>query len=157
MKKTVIIVFVMFFAFIGMAYAGTQTTKNCGCGLGTMIFEDQGDGLVSQTMAATTNGTFGNQTFGITSGTLNCDKFTTLTMKEKLNIFVADNMDNVANDIASGQGESVEAIADLAGINLGSKADFFAMLQDNFDTIYPSTQVTHEEVVSNIVDIIEQI
>jgi hypothetical protein len=122
-----------------------------------MIFEDQGDGLVSQTMAATTNGSFGNQTFGITSGTLGCDKFTTVTMKEKLNIFVADNMDNVATEIASGQGESIEAIADLAGINVESKAYFFTMLQDNFDTIYPSTQVTHEEVVRNIVDIIEQI
>jgi hypothetical protein len=78
-------------------------------------------------------------------------------LKEKLNIFVADNMNNVATEIASGQGESLEAIADLAGINVENKADFFTMLQDNFDTIYPSTQVTHEEVVRNIVDIIQQI
>jgi hypothetical protein len=157
MKKTVVIVFVMFFAFIGMAYAGSETTKNCGCGLGSLLFEEQRDGLVSQVLAATTNGTFGNQTFGITTGTLGCDKFTTMTMKEKLNIFVADNMDNVATDIASGQGETIDAIADLAGINVENKAYFFTMLQDNFDTIYPSTQVTHEEVVGNIVDIIQQI
>ena len=39
-----------------------------GCGLGSLAFEP-GEGQIS---AATTNGTFYNQFFGISSGTLNC-------------------------------------------------------------------------------------
>ncbi|RYZ63378.1 MAG: DUF3015 domain-containing protein, partial [Proteobacteria bacterium] len=39
-----------------------------GCGLGNMIL-----GKENQVFAATTNGTLGNQSFGITFGTLNCE------------------------------------------------------------------------------------
>lgn len=157
MKRTAIMVLVVFFAMTCMVYAGAKTEDNCGCGLGTLIFEDQNDGLMSQTAAATTNGTLGNQTFGITSGTLGCEKFKTFTMNEKLDIFVAENMDNVAADIASGQGETLEAIADLAEVGAENRGGLYAMLQDNFDVIYPNAQTTHEEVVRKIVAIITQI
>ncbi len=157
MKKTTVIGFVLLFVFTGMAYAGTQTKQNCGCGLGSLMFQDQTDGLITQVCAVTTNGTFGNQTFGITSGTLGCNKFTTIAMREKLNIFVADNMDNVASDIASGEGESLEAIADLAHVRSENRAALYVALQDNFEFIYPSAQITHEEVVQKIAEIIEHI
>src|SRR5512139_1907858 len=57
--------------FAGVAFA---SKTNTGCGLGYMIFKGQ-EGLASQTCAATTNGTFGNQTFGITTGTSECDQY----------------------------------------------------------------------------------
>ena len=38
--------------------------NNVGCGLGTKLF-DGDSGLAPQVLAATTNGTLGNQTFGI--------------------------------------------------------------------------------------------
>jgi len=38
--------------------------NNVGCGLGSTIFEGE-SGLVKQVLAVTTNGTSGNQTFGI--------------------------------------------------------------------------------------------
>ena len=77
-----------------------------------MVFEGQ-NGLISQTFAATTNGIFGNQTFGITSGTSNCEQYKTFAYNEKLNTFVADNMDNLARDIARGQGEYLNTLAVL--------------------------------------------
>jgi len=157
MKKITIILIVVLFSVVSIVYAGPQTDKNCGCGLGTQIFRDKSDGLLSQVCAALTNGTSGNQTFGITSGTLGCSKYTSITLKEKLNIFAADNMDNIAADIAAGQGETLEAIADLAEVPEKNRADLYAMLQHNFDLIYPSTQVTNEEVVQKITDLITQI
>ena len=39
--------------------------QDVGCGLGSMLWAGQ-SGLVPKILAATTNGTFGNQTFGIT-------------------------------------------------------------------------------------------
>ena len=157
MKKIAIISIILLFAVVSIVHAGPQTDKNCGCGLGTQIFRDKSDGLLSQVCAALTNGTSGNQTFGITSGTLGCSKYTSITLKEKLNIFAADNMDNIAADIAAGQGETLEAIADLAEVPEKNRANLYAMLQHNFDMIYPSTQVTNEEVVQKITDLITQI
>ena len=75
MKKGVVVTFAvlsMMIVFAGMGWA--VDPKNTGCGLGSMAFEGQ-NGLMSQTAAATTNGIFGNQTFGITSATLNCERY----------------------------------------------------------------------------------
>ena len=60
--------FVLMAAPVSMAFAGTGS----GCGLGATVFEGQ-SGLFPNVLAATTNGTFGNQTFGLTSGTSGCD------------------------------------------------------------------------------------
>ncbi|HSR11213.1 MAG TPA: DUF3015 family protein, partial [Thermodesulfobacteriota bacterium] len=99
--KRVLICAVLVLALCGSAWA--VDPKNTGCGLGSIAWEGQ-NGLMSQTMAATTNGTFGNQTFGITSGTSNCEQYKSFTYNEKVDTFVAENMDNLATDIARGQG-----------------------------------------------------
>ena len=56
--------------FLTSASAMADGYGPAGCGLGSMIFEP--DSGFTQVFAATTNGTSGNQTFGITSGTSNC-------------------------------------------------------------------------------------
>jgi len=106
MRKSVVVTFAvlsMMIIFAGMGWA--VDPKNTGCGLGSMVFEGQ-NGLMSQTAAATTNGIFGNQTFGITSGTLNCERYKDFAYNEKVDTFVAQNMDNLARDIARGQGST---------------------------------------------------
>ena len=50
----------------------TMAAGDTGCGVGTMIFKGK-SGLAPHVLAVTTNGTFGNQTFGMTSGTLGCN------------------------------------------------------------------------------------
>jgi hypothetical protein len=152
MKKLACVVSVVLMAgaFSGVGWAVDQ--KNTGCGFGSMIFEGQ-NGLVSQTFAVTTNGTFGNQTFGITSGTSNCEQYSTFTYNKKLNTFVADNMDNLAGDIARGQGEYLNTLAVLMDVPDARKADFRSRLQVHFSDIYTSDKITHSEVVKNILAI----
>ena len=123
--------------------------QNTGCGLGYMVMQGN-DGLLFQVLAVTTNGTFGNQTFGITSGTLECEKPGKFATREQLNRYVAENMDNLANDIAKGQGEYLNTLAVLMDVPEGSRADFYVKLQSNFAEIYPSTDVTSIDVVTNI-------
>ncbi len=58
---------------VGALIAGAGTTfalnkSNTGCGLGYVLLKNQ-EGILFEAFAVTTNGTFGNQTFGITSGT----------------------------------------------------------------------------------------
>ncbi len=157
MKKLVVMInagFMMMVVLSGVGWAVDQ--KNTGCGLGSLAFEGQ-NGLLSQTLAATTNGIFGNQTFGITSGTSNCEQYKSFTYNEKVDTFVADNMDNLARDIARGQGEYVNTLAVLMEIPNAKKAAFRSQLQAHFSDIYTSDQVTYSEVVQNIVIVAQTI
>ena len=149
MKKLVVIVLAAFLVitFAGASFAAPK--ENIGCGLGYMAFKGK-DGLLSQTAAATTNGTSSNQTFGITSGTLECEKYSTFTANEKLNKFVADNMDNLAVDIARGQGEYLNTLAVLLEVPEGERALFYTKLQTHFSDIYTAETVTHVDVIKNI-------
>ncbi len=152
--KKLIIATAICLLLAGAAYAGT--TQNCGCGLGTIIFSEQ-DGLVSQVSAATTNGIFGNQTFGITSGTLDCQRPTTFADNKLLNQFVSENMDNLAVDIAAGEGESLDTLADIIQMPREKRPRFYAELQNRFAEIYPDSDVTHQAVVMRIGDVVAQI
>ncbi len=158
MKKSVAGTFAVVLMMIILAGVGWAfDPKNTGCGLGSIAWEGQSNGLLTQTMAATTNGTFGNQTFGISSGTSNCEQFKTWTYNEKVDTFVADNMDNLARDIARGQGEYVNTLALLMEIPKAKKDTFRSELQAHFSDIYPSDQVTYSEVVQNIVIVAQAI
>lgn len=148
MKKLLVLLFVGFMV-IGFSTALFADQKNYGCGLGSMAFEGN-DGLISQVSAATTNGTFGNQTFGITSGTSNCTQYSEWTSNEKVNVFVADNMDSLAKDIAKGKGEHLDTLASLMNIPQKDRAAFNSKLQKNFSRIYTSGDVTTVEVIRNI-------
>ena len=155
MKKLVAVTsagLLMMIVLAGMGWA--VDPKNTGCGLGSLVFEGQ-NGLMSQTAAATTNGTSGNQTFGVTSGTSNCEQYKTFVYNEKVDIFVAENMDNLATDIARGQGEYVNTLAVLMEVPDVKKASFRSQLQGHFSDIYTSGKVTHSEVVQNILFVAE--
>jgi len=149
MKKSFVVTFAFVVLLAVASGAGAVDQKNTGCGLGSMVFEGQ-NGLVSQVSAATTNGTSGNQTFGITTGTSNCEEYKTWTMNEKVNVFVADNMDSVAKDIARGHGEYLDTMASLMEVTPAQRPELYARLQQNFSRIYPSPAVTPADVLRNI-------
>lgn len=121
--------------------------QNTGCGLGSVLIKDQST-TVMQVLAATTNGTSGNQTFGITSGTLNCEEPASFASNDKLNQFVADNMDELALDISAGKGETLNTVAKL--MNVQDSSAFSAKLKANFSNIYASQNVTSSSVIDSI-------
>jgi len=123
---------------------------NTGCGLGNQIITNQ-DSVAMQVFAVTTNGTSGNQTFGITSGTSGCAKPAKFVSNDKANEFVAGNMDALALDISNGQGEALETLAVL--LNVSNKDHFASVLQTNFDKIYTSSKVSSADVIDNIVSL----
>lgn len=133
----------------GVASAGSARS-NTGCGLGSLLWENKADSSVaSQSLQATTNGTFGNQTFGITTGTLGCSTPAKVVKSEQLNRFVKSNLDNLATDIARGGGESLDAFAELLQIPVEKRAEFAAKLQSNFAKVFTSDQVVLAEVIDN--------
>ena len=125
---------------------------NTGCGLGTVIWAGSADNsVISQASQATTNGSFGTQTFGITSGTLECGTPSKVVQNERLNHFVRANMDNLAKDIAQGSGESLDTFAELLQVPADQRPAFNAKLQQNFDKIFTSSTVELAAVIDNSV------
>lgn len=147
MKRLLIVLTILVMAFAVTAVYANQS--NTGCGVGSMIFAGK-NGLVSQTCAITTNGILGNQTFGITTGTLNCQQFSGIVSNERVNTFVAQNMDSLAIDIARGNGEYLNTFAVLMDVREGDRAAFYSRLQSNFSRIFTSRNVTHDQVLRNI-------
>ena len=124
---------------------------NVGVGLGTMLFESIGsDGLLSQTLAATTNGCVSNQLFFITTGTGGAKKWDTIAANRPLREFVNGNLDTLARDMASGSGESLATLAELAGVPAAERAAFYAKLQAHYADIFTSADVTSDQVVDNL-------
>lgn len=119
-------------------------SANPGCGLGSQVFDGQ-EGLPSHVLAATTNGILGNQTFGMTSGTLGCDTSETIQYAA---IFVNKNMEELAENMATGEGEVLLTLATL--LEVESPESFAVMMQQNFAKIFTSPEVTAEEVIANI-------
>ena len=127
-----------------------QGYGTAGCGLGSIIF-GQKPGMV-QIFAATTNGTFGNQTFAISSGTSNCvDPKASSLMKTEF--YVSQNESALKNDIAKGQGETVSGLSQVA--RCGNSEMTASVLQARFSEIYPSAEQPTEQVSSKIVEILK--
>ncbi len=155
MKRFFIVVAVVAVSlvFVGSVFAaaGGQAHMNTGCGLGTMLFQNNADGkTLLQTFQATTNGIYGNQTFGITTGTSDCQQPKNFVSNEQLKEFMVANMDNLARDIAQGRGETLDAFAELMGVPADKRPEFYAQLQSGFTKIFTSSNVQMASVVDNI-------
>ncbi|WP_194435266.1 DUF3015 domain-containing protein [Vibrio fluminensis] len=129
--------------------------QDIGCGLGTMIFDGK-SGKVFKVLGATTNGTSGNQTFGITFGTLGCDGNGTISSSEKLALFIDGNMDNLARDIAKGEGETLATLSEVWGVQEADKAAFNTLAQENFAEVFKSENVTSQEVFANLNNLVAE-
>lgn len=121
--------------------------NSAGCGLGSTLFKGQ-SGVGPNVLAATTNGTLGNQTFGISSGTLGCNANDTVTAAA--DTFLDANMERVARDMATGEGEALETLATLIGVDASDRATFYNVSQLNFKTIYSRDDVTSSEVLASL-------
>lgn len=121
---------------LAMANAGNPDTGP-GCGLGKLAWQNypHQKTIAVQTMEATTNGTFYSQTFGISSGTSGCTNDGKFWAQEKVNVFAALNFENLAQDMAQGQGEHLASLATLMGIPAAQQPAFFAMTQEKYASL----------------------
>lgn len=123
---------------------------SAGCGLGTLIFEPNND--FTQIFAATTNGTFGTQTFGITSGTSNCDGAG--YNPGSAAAFVETNRSALAKDISRGRGATIASLSDLAGCRDAGSVGL--TLKKNFKTIFPSASASDKQVSKTVLRVLRK-
>lgn len=142
MKK----VLVSLFALAITLMVSDVFANNVGCGFGTEILKGK-KGKVFEVLAVTTNGTSASSTFAITSGTSGYKEGSAIGVNI-VDVYVAENMESLANDIAKGDGEYLDTLAHLMKIE--NKVAFKNNLHKNFNKIYTSKDVTSKEVVANI-------
>ena len=132
-----------------LVHGTARADGDTGCGLGSQIWEGQSS-VPAKVLAVTTNGTLGNQTFGITSGTLGCEPGSVIKAERRLDVFAGANLDRLAREIAVGEGETLDALAHLYGVEGEDRARFAARLHGHFDAIFPTASVTAGDVLAAI-------
>lgn len=126
-----------------------------GCGWGNMVFEGQ-RGLAPHLLATTTNGTSGNATFGMTSGTNGCDTSGALGYEGRSMLAMNGMLDSIAEDMAVGQGEALDAYATLLGIESQDRAHFAKVTHEHFGTIFSGADVTSEQVLAATLEVMSR-
>lgn len=144
MKKQIMAV-----ALVGAFFSVSASAENTGCGLGSMVWQGQ-SGIAPQVLAVTTNGTSGNQTFGISSGTLGCTQDGVVTSDARLSMYTGSNMDMIARDMAVGSGESLHVMADLMDVEEADRSEFFQALRQNYGSIFSTSDASAEDVLAGI-------
>lgn len=120
------------------------------CGLGSYIFPDYS--WLSSPPASTTNVTF--STSAPTTTTMNSSDCKgpkrLVENKEEIFHFANENIEQLAQDIANGAGESLDALAELMNIPPLDRDNWKLALKKDFSIIFPSPQIATAYVLDQI-------
>jgi len=142
MKKLALLTAVTGFLMVGASAAHAQ-------GYGMAGFGTQNTAAM-QILAATTNGTFASQTFGITSGTSNCVSGGVVKSQREQAAFAEVNFQDLKRNMASGGGEFLTSFATLLGCEDNAKPVLAKMTQAKYESILPSEKSTPMDLVSGV-------
>src|SRR6218665_1829509 len=145
MKKVILAAALLGFSVTAFA----EAPGGPGCGWGNLLFKGQ-SGLPMHLLATIVNGTSGNATFGMTTGTNGCSTSGKLSYNGKSLLGMNGVLEEVAQDMASGQGEALTALSVSMGIPTAERSHFNAVMHQNFSAIFTSKDVTADEVADNI-------
>src|SRR5437867_9397878 len=144
-RKLFVLAFVAVFVGIpAVAFSAPNPDSGPGCGLGKLAWSDfkHQKNIGPQVFMATTNGTFGSQTFGISSGTSGCTNDGSVWAEHKVTMFAEINFENLSQEMAQGRGEHIASLATLLGVPAEHRAEFFAMTQERYTSLIQSGETT---------------
>jgi len=156
LKKVLLLsVAVLFGMQAGLAMAANPDTGP-GCGLGKLAWSDYKNqkNIGPQVLMATTNGTFGSTTFGISTGTSGCTNDGKVMAEQKTTVFAQLNFENLSQEMAQGQGEHLASLATLMGVPAEHQAAFFAMTQERYTSLVKAGEASPVAMVKAINDAI---
>jgi len=136
-------------AVIPMAALAAGENNVGSCGWGSKVFAGQ-KGVAPQVLAATTNGTSGNQTFAVSSGTSGCTQDGAVSTGWKTAMYIDGNKSKLAQDMSKGSGESLESLAQLLGVKDADKVAFYRATKENFAKIFSSEQASADDIASGL-------
>ncbi|MBS1963547.1 MAG: DUF3015 family protein [Bdellovibrionales bacterium] len=120
-----------------------------GCGLGS-IWIDKNH---MQIFSSTTNMMY-TQIFAVSSGTSNCVETPTTAKADRMDKYIVVNKLALADDIARGEGETIQGLAQI--MNCQGAENLGSALQAKFATIFPSHEVTVNDITDHIITVVGQ-
>lgn len=120
-----------------------------GCGLGSLWFDKNH----MQILSSTTNMSY-TQIFAVSSGTSNCVDSPTTAKADRMDKYIIVNKLALADDIARGQGETIQGLAQI--MNCQGAENLGSALQAKFATIFPSHEVTVNDITDHIITVVGQ-
>lgn len=136
----------------GIALAAGTPDTGPGCGLGKLAWQNYPHAKTkgAQILMATTNGSFGTQTFGISTGTMGCTDDGRWWAEQKATMFAELNTDALAQEMAQGRGEHLASMATLLGVPQQQHEAFFAMAQGRYATMVSSGDLSPASMVKTL-------
>ena len=86
----------------------------------------------------------------MTSGTLGCDPENTVSNEYQRKVFVASNMDNLAQEMAQGQGDHLASLAELMGVAKEDKPAFYSFTQDQYASLFSKPDVDAQQMLASL-------
>ena len=133
-----------------LVFAKGGSHPMAGCGLGYVLFASKDNSRPAQIFAATTNGTSGNQTFGITSGTLGCTESGMIAKNKQAEVYAEVNLRQLSHDIAIGKGESLDAFSKIVGVKDAGQEKFCQLLKSNYAVLFPNASASSTDFLSRL-------
>lgn len=149
-RKAVAVACMSLLPFSAMA-AGENNIGSCGWG--SKLFDGQ-NGVGPQVLGATTNGTSGNQTFGVTSGTSGCTQDGAVKSSWKTAMFIDGNKEKLARDMSLGQGETLDSLAKVMGVREEDKAAFFLATRENLGRIFANENASTDQILVSLKEVL---
>lgn len=126
-----------------------DTPKNIGCGPGNLFFDT--DSWVSTGLASSTNlASSPLLPTSTTSKASGCKSSPGLVENSPVYQFIAANFDWISTDAASGDGESLDALASLWGLSGHDRMNFKQEVQLNFQSIFLDSNTSPQHVYNSL-------
>ena len=101
---------------------------------------------------ATTNGTFGSQTFGSSPGTSGCTNDGKVWAEERANVFVAETFDCLTAEIAKREGKHLASLAAMMGVPVKQHSEFFALAQERNEELARAGDTSPAAIIKALSD-----
>lgn len=152
---SVAVIFGMQACLVMAASTGTPDTGP-GCGWGKIWFQHYPHAKTKgiQIFMATSNGLLGNQTFGMSTGTLGCTDDGRWFAEQKTTMFAELNFDALSQEMAQGRGEHLASLATLMGVPAEQQPEFFALTQERYTSLVQAGETSPAALVKALNDAI---
>lgn len=125
------------------------------CGIGSRIWEGN-SGLVARALAFTTNfwtlkavsTTF--EISGCTASDNWLKKGADTVTQARIEHFASENLDHLAQEMAVGRGEHLDALARLIELRGEDEVVFRSLAQSHFEVLFPNDQTTSSEMLQTL-------
>jgi len=140
MKKLCAAVALLAMVSLVVPPAAMADSKGASCGVGKVVMDGKSGKdahVVAVVIDFAISAVLGSLvTFGMTSGTLGCNPEATIQIDQLQEEFVAQNYNNLAEDMAQGRGQYLDAMAALVGCSGEAVTSFSRMGQEKYEVLF---------------------